>query len=136
MSSTSFSRVGLAGRSWESSEPGFFCFEAAIDGEPTIVHVSEQVAFDYLGAWTPDTAKCLAILRLHRADLARLAERKLKSSGPRLRSSACLRLTWRDTNRAAIEETLPARRNDQPFARAMEQGEQRSASALPAAVPL
>ena len=79
MSSNTTRRVAVVGRSWESHEPGFYCFEAAIDGQPTELHVSEEVAFDFLKAWTPNSAKCLEILRLHRTDLARLLERKLRA---------------------------------------------------------
>jgi hypothetical protein len=103
MSSNPSTRVVIAGRSWESHEAGLYCFEATLDGQPTEVHVSEDVAFDFLKAWTPDSAKCLEILRLHRADLARLLERKIRDRhrpGP----NGFHVLTWRDTNAAAVEE--------------------------------
>jgi hypothetical protein len=103
MSSKPSERVVVAGRSWESHESGIYCFEAAIDGQPTEVHVSEEVAFDFLKAWTPNSGKCLEILRLHRADLAQLLERKIRDrhrSGP----NGYYLLTWRDTNAAALEE--------------------------------
>ena len=95
MSSDTTRRVAVVGCSWESHEPGFYCFEAAIDGQPTELHVSEEVAFDFLKAWTPSSAKCLEILRLHRADLARLLERKLSARG-RPGPSGFHVLTWGD----------------------------------------
>lgn len=88
-------RVTVIGRSWQSHEPGFYCFEAAIDGQPTELHVSEEIAFDFLKAWTPNSAKCLEILRLHRADLARLLERKIRARG-RPGPAGFHVLTWGD----------------------------------------
>ena len=91
-------RVTVAGRSWESREAGLYCFEATIDGEPTEIHVSEEVAFNFRNAWTPNTGKCLEILRLHRADLARMLEWKLHARHrPSHRGSHLI--TWRDSHR-------------------------------------
>jgi hypothetical protein len=106
------SRATVAGRSWESTKPGIFCFEATIDGQPTELHVSEDVAFDFLKAWTPSSAKCLEILRLHRQDLARMLEQKIRARRRRGPGGFYL-LTWRDFHAAtdgggdAMAEVIP-----------------------------
>jgi len=97
------SRVTVAGRSWESPEQGFYCFEAAVDGNPTILHVSEHVAFDLLGAWTADHRKCLEILRSNRPHLAKMLEAKIKGRIA-IPDSACHRLEWRDAHRYSARQ--------------------------------
>ena len=74
-------RVKLEGGSWAGADCGLYCFEATIDGEKAELRVTEDVAFDLLGAWTMSHTKCLEILRLHRADLAKNLERKLLTLG-------------------------------------------------------
>jgi hypothetical protein len=74
-------RVSVEGRSWDIVEQGQYGFEATVDGEPTELRISEDVAYDLLGARTTSRQKCLDILRLHRADLARNLERKLRAVG-------------------------------------------------------
>jgi hypothetical protein len=74
-------RVTLVGRSWHAVEPGVYCFQAVVDGEPAELRVDEEIAFEFLGAWTQSAEQCLDILRLHRADLARGLERILNGVG-------------------------------------------------------
>jgi hypothetical protein len=76
-------RVKLSGRSWCASNQGVYCFDAIVDGEPAELRVAEDVAFDLLGAWTRSEEKCLDILRLHRAELAKSLERILHGVGGR-----------------------------------------------------
>jgi hypothetical protein len=96
--------VSLEGRSW-GADKGLYCFEATVDGEPTELRISEDVAFDLLGAWTMSREKCLEILRRHRADLARNLERKLRAVGPPEGHNGYF-LTLRD-----VERTNPAARD-------------------------
>jgi hypothetical protein len=74
-------RVKLDGRSWHASDAAVYCFEALVDGEPAELRVAEEIAFDLLGAWTRSEEKCLDILRLHRAELAKSLERILHVVG-------------------------------------------------------
>jgi hypothetical protein len=74
-------RVMVEGRSWDIVEKGQYGFEATVDGEPTELRITEDVAFDLLGARTMSRQKCLDILRLHRADLAKNLERMLRAVG-------------------------------------------------------
>lgn len=74
-------RVTLSGRSWSANGKGVYCFQALVDGEPAELRVAEEVAFDFLGAWTPSREKCLDILRLHRTELATCLERILHVVG-------------------------------------------------------
>lgn len=99
--------VAIDGRSWASTAQGLYCFEATINGEARELHVSEDVAFDLLGAWTFSREKCLDILRLHRADLAKNLERKLRGVFHPGDKSHCL-LTLPD-----IQRTHPAARDRQ-----------------------
>lgn len=98
-------RVSLEGESWAIADQGLYCFKATVDGEAAEVRVAEEVAFDRLGAWTMSSEKCLDILRLHRADLAKNLERKLQAIGfPHARGLYFLAL--RD-----IERTNPVERD-------------------------
>ena len=74
-------RVKLDGRSWYASDQAAYCFDALVDGEPAELRVAEEIAFDLLGAWTRSEEKCLDILRLHRAELAKSLERILHGVG-------------------------------------------------------
>jgi hypothetical protein len=73
--------VVIEGTSWEGAERGMYCFEVFVNGVRGQLHVQEDLAFDLLGAWTLSAKTCLNILRLHRAELAKALERKLKSGG-------------------------------------------------------
>ncbi|WP_395021315.1 hypothetical protein [Dongia sp.] len=106
-------RVQVMDVSWQSPEKGYHCFEALVDGQAAVVHVAEDIAFDFLGGWTPDTAKCLDILRLHRADLAKALERKL----PRIlrcTGQTALLLTWEDSPTSPLVERDHGDRKPQP----------------------
>lgn len=92
-------RVTVVGRSWESHTQGVYCFEATVDGVPVELEVGEEVAFDFLQAWTPSAAKCLEILRLHRADLAQALELKIRHG--RTVGDQRWSLTWRDMHAVA-----------------------------------
>jgi hypothetical protein len=74
-------RVSLEARSWAIADEGLYSFEATVDGKAAEVRIAEDVAFDRLGAWTMSREKCLDILRLHRAGLAKSLERKLQAVG-------------------------------------------------------
>jgi len=91
-------RVKLDGRSWCASNQGVYCFEAQVDGEPAELRVAEDIAFDLLGAWTRSEEKCLDILRLHRAELAKSLERILHVVGDRDHNGHYL-LTLKDIER-------------------------------------
>jgi hypothetical protein len=73
-------RAVIEGRSW-FAEKGLYAFEATVDGEAAEVHVSEDIAFDLLGVSNASNAKCLDVLRLHRAALATNLQRKLDAVG-------------------------------------------------------
>lgn len=73
--------VMVEGPSWEGVERGMYCFEVFVDGVRGQLHVEEDLAFDFLGAWTLSAATCLDILRLHRAELGQALARKLKAGG-------------------------------------------------------
>lgn len=77
----SYQQVHVHGRSWKLVIKSVYCFEVTVDGEPSELHVAEEIAFDLLGAFTMNDEKCLQILRLHRSDLAKNLERKLDARG-------------------------------------------------------
>jgi len=77
-SDSDMGRVSVSGRSGESGTAGLYWFEATVDGLPIELHVCEDVAFDLLQAWTPSHPKCLEILRVHRGELARALEQKIR----------------------------------------------------------
>jgi hypothetical protein len=79
--SDTITRVKLEGRSWKIIDKGVYCFEVTVDGQVSELRIMEDVAFDLLGAFTMSGEKCLEILRLHRAELAKNLERKLNSVG-------------------------------------------------------
>lgn len=90
--------VTIDGSSWGGIEKGFYNFEATVDGKPSLLRVSEEVAFDFLGAWTRSRTLCLEILRLHRGDLAETLARKLRL-GARTAEIGLYSLTLRDMER-------------------------------------
>ena len=69
-----------------------------MDGKPSQLRVSEEVAFDLLGAWTLSQEPCLGILRLHRSALAESLALKLRIGGHAL-DSGLYSLTLRDMER-------------------------------------
>jgi hypothetical protein len=99
-------RVSVEGRSWHAADEDFYCFDAVVDGKGTELRVAEDVAFDLLGAWTRSQEKCLNILRLHRADLAKNLEHKISAVGY-VKGSDFHLLTLRD-----IERTNPVARDE------------------------
>jgi hypothetical protein len=114
-------RVKLDGRSWFASGQGVYCFDAIVDGEPAELRVAEDVAFDLLGTWTHSEEKCLDILRLHRAELAKSLERILHVVGDRDHNGHyLLRLEdierksalARDATRTKRPDPTPERRGD------------------------
>jgi hypothetical protein len=90
--------VTIEGSPWTSIEKGFYNFEATVDGKPSQLRVSEEVAFDLLGAWTLSQALCLDILRLHRSELAENLALKLRMGGHAL-DSGLYSLTLRNMER-------------------------------------
>jgi hypothetical protein len=78
---SAIARVSLEGRSWAMADVGLYSFEALVDGKGAEVRIAEEIAFDWLGAWTMSRQTCLEILQLHRADLAKSLERKLLAIG-------------------------------------------------------
>jgi hypothetical protein len=96
--------VLIEGRSWIGSERGVYCFEVNVNGVQGELRIQEELAFDFLGAWTFNPKTCLDILRLHRAELAQALALKLKNplgtgNGPYL-------LTWRDLNPGPLASRL------------------------------
>jgi hypothetical protein len=96
--------VMVEGPSWEGAERGLYCFEVFVDGVRGQLHVQEELAFDFLGAWTLSAATCLDILRLHRAELAQALARKLKAGGsPR---NGHYLLAWQDLEPGRLASRL------------------------------
>jgi hypothetical protein len=103
--SATMTRVKLQGRSWKILDQGLYCFEATVDGEASEVRITEEVAFDLLGAFTVSSDKCLEVLRRHRTELARNLERKLTAVGfPGDRSLHFLSLNDVDRTNPSLRE--------------------------------
>jgi hypothetical protein len=75
------SLVVVETRSGKIAKQGVYCFQVTVDDIPGELHVSEDVAFDLLGAWTLSTQQCLDILRRHHADLELCLKRKIALVG-------------------------------------------------------